>query len=67
MAYYRMIRYKGWNMEMTSKKCAEILIPHSIPPEYIIGAYVKNEEEKNNLHELGFDRQIEVNTEMFFR
>lgn len=55
------------NMDMTSKKCAEILIPHSIPPDYIIGAYVKNEEEKNSLQELGFDRQIEVNTEMFFR
>lgn len=49
-----------------SKKCAEVLIPDKFDTAYIIGAYVKNEHDKKELIDKGFDKEITVNIEMFF-
>jgi hypothetical protein len=64
---------KYWNDENPSVKAwavstkqAEILIPNRVPVEYIIGAYVKNENDRNILQESCSDLHIEVNKEMFF-
>ena len=71
---YQAIYAQDWTdvneyayFEKKSTKNAEVLIPRRIPENFIIGAYVKNEDGKNTLQELGFDRQIEVYAEMFFR
>ncbi len=50
-----------------SIKCAEVLVPNSIPPEYILGAYVATEQAKQQLLQRGFDKQIEINADKFFR
>ena len=49
-----------------SKKCAEVLVPNKIDPSYIIGAYVKNKQDKEELIDKGFDKEIIVSKEMFF-
>ncbi len=51
--------------EKKSKKCAEILVPDSIPYEYVIGAYVKSKEDKYRLQAIGFDKELIVNKEIF--
>lgn len=48
-------------------KCAEILIPYSVPYEYVVGAYVANHDAKNALQNAGFDRRIAVNAGVFYR
>jgi hypothetical protein len=50
-----------------SQKCAEVLIPHSIPPKYIIGAYVVSETVKQKLTATGFSHNIKINSDIFFR
>lgn len=64
---------KYWNndddiiyFDNKSKKCAEILVPYKIDSTYIIGAYVKNEQDKEELIDKGFAKEIIVNQEMFF-
>jgi hypothetical protein len=49
-----------------SAKCAEVLIPHVVPPEYITGAYISNEPARTLLASKGFSRPIRVNTDVFF-
>ena len=53
--------------EKKAIKCAEILVPHKVSPEYIIGAYVVSEECKNKLKDYGFDKRIVVNPQVFYR
>ena len=48
-------------------KCAEVLIPNSIPYEYIKGAYVVSEDVKNKMIDLGFDKKIVVESKVFYR
>ena len=48
-------------------KCAEILIPDSIPYPYIIGASVLNETSKIKLLQKGFDKNIIIKPSTFFR
>lgn len=48
-------------------KCAEVLIPYCVPPEYIIGAYVVSEDVKKQLMAAGFDRRIVVSPKVFYR
>lgn len=48
-------------------KCAEILVPECIPYDYIIGAYVVSEEAESKLESLGFDKQIVIKPEVFYR
>lgn len=48
-------------------KCAEILVPHKVEPDFIKGAYVVNEAAKTKLLKTGFSLPIVVKSNMFFR
>ncbi|NQU39987.1 MAG: DUF4433 domain-containing protein [Lentisphaerae bacterium] len=50
----------------SSAKCAEILIPHRIPPHSLLGAYVLNEEARSQLTGFGFTLPIEIDADLFF-
>lgn len=50
----------------SSAKCAEALIPKSIPPNYLLGAYVVNDDARTQLASLGFALPIDVNADLFF-
>lgn len=50
----------------SSAKCAEALIPHRIPPQYLQGAYVHNETVHQNLIALGFNLPIVCKPDLFF-
>lgn len=52
--------------QKSSAKCAEILVPYQVNPEYIKGAYVVNEKAKANLIKEGFLLPIVVESNMFF-
>lgn len=52
--------------DIKQKKNAEILVPRRIDASYIIGAYVKNEEDKEEVIDKGFNKEIIVSKEMFF-
>lgn len=47
-------------------KCAEVLIPSKISPEYIVGAYVSGERGLKNLAAKGFELPITIDAHMFF-
>ncbi|MDK2951465.1 MAG: hypothetical protein PWQ77_1130 [Kosmotogales bacterium] len=49
-----------------SIKCAEVLVPNSIPYEYVESAIVFDEGVKNKLSEKEFDKEIFVNADLFF-
>ena len=49
-----------------SIKCAEVLIPYSIPFDFIICAAVHNESTKQKLEATGFKKKIFVNPQFFF-
>jgi hypothetical protein len=49
-----------------SQKCAEFLVPHRIPPEYIVGAYTVNEPAKEALQGIGFSLPIGIEPDLFF-
>jgi len=44
-------------------KCAEVLIPKAIPPEYITGACVNGEAARKRLEETGFNKPIHIDTD----
>ena len=48
-------------------KCAEILIPHHIPYEYVVGACVVSSAAEETLKNSGFDRKIIVKPSIFYR
>lgn len=48
------------------KKCAEVLVPNCIPPNYLLGAYVLNEAVRDELAALGFSLPIEIDRNLFF-
>ena len=50
----------------SSAKCSEALIPESIPPEYLLGAYVLNDAGCAELETLGFTLPIKVDADLFF-
>jgi hypothetical protein len=50
-----------------SQKCAEVLIPHKISPDYITGAYVVNQKAQTLLQNSGFTHPIQINAHLFFR
>lgn len=54
-----------WNHKKI--KCAEVLVPTSVSPKYIKSAYVVNAATKKVLQETGFNLDIEVEPDMFFR
>ena len=48
-------------------KCAEVLIPAQIPYDYIVGAYVLNEDVEQQLIEMGFHKKIIIDPDVFYR
>lgn len=50
----------------SSAKCAEALIPHQIPPTFLLGAYVVSESAKASLISLGFQLPIQIDADLFF-
>lgn len=50
-----------------SVKCAEVLVPDSVDPAYIMGAYVSNAETLRSLAQQAPGLQVAVNAHLFFR
>lgn len=48
-------------------KCAEVLIPDKVTPDYIIGAYVSCEEVMNKFLSLNTNISVSINSHLFFR
>lgn len=48
-------------------KCAEVLVPDQIPPEYILGAYVSCEEAKVTFEKTGANIPVTINAHLFFQ
>lgn len=48
-------------------KCAEILVPDCVPYDYVLGAYVLNNESEQKLLDLGFDKKVKIDRAIFFR
>lgn len=53
-------------LKKKSIKCAELLVPYTINPDYIIAAAVKNDNDKNRLIRMGFNKRIYVDKHLFF-
>lgn len=51
----------------SAQKCAEVLVPDRVPPEYIFGAYVSNQQSKEALERLAPNLPVVVNANMFFQ
>ena len=49
-----------------STKCAEVLVPHQVSEQFIVGAYVLNAAVEANLRAVGFNRPIIINPNFFF-
>lgn len=50
-----------------SVKCAEVLVPDSVDPAYIMGAYVSNAETLRSLAEQAPGLQVAIHAHLFFR
>lgn len=50
-----------------SRKCAEVLVPHVVPPNMITSAYVADNSALVKLQQMGFALPIDVNPDFFFR
>ena len=48
-------------------KCAELLSPECVEPEFVVGAYVASETARERLNQTGFPKWITVNPWLFFR
>ena len=46
--------------------CAEFLVPDSLPPELITGAYVASAAAKRSLLDTGFALPVIIDKELFF-
>lgn len=53
-------------MRKKSIKCAEVLVPYSIPYEYVVCAAVVNSVATDKLMNVGFDKPIEIEPRVFF-
>ncbi len=69
---FDMIYSRDWRdanqfryFEKKSRKCAELLVPHQIPPDFITGALVANETAKAALAETSFGLTISVDPGTF--
>lgn len=49
-----------------SIKCAEVLVPHRVPTEWITGAYVLDAATESKLRQTGFTQTITLNRNLFF-
>ncbi len=69
------IYIKNWNHRdenikkiLKKKTCAEVLVPHQIPSEAILGAYVGSDAAEKALIAIGFDpKKVKPNPRIFFR
>ena len=50
-----------------SRKCAEVLVPRRVPPSYLIGAYVVDDQARRALTNHGFSLSIRIDSQLFFR
>jgi hypothetical protein len=50
-----------------SRKCAEVLVPHVVEPQFLSGAYVIDDAAATRLRAAGFQLQVVVNPVLFFR
>ncbi len=53
-------------MKHKSIKCAEVLIPDKIEPEYVLGAYVASDVALAAFHKLGTVLTVELKSDIFF-
>jgi hypothetical protein len=49
-----------------ARKCAEVLVPQQVDPQFLTGAHVLNNEAAMRLRSLGFTLAIKVNPGLFF-
>ena len=52
--------------ERSRRKCAEVLVPERVAPEFIEGAYVSSDDSLANLRAVTGDLQMDVNPHLFF-
>jgi hypothetical protein len=52
---------------MKVAKCAEVLVPDRVGPEYIQHAYVASDEMKNQMDALNTGLDVRVDGHLFFR
>jgi hypothetical protein len=50
-----------------SRKCAEVLVPHSVGTNLLVGAYVVDQAARTRLTQLGFPLPVVVDPVFFFR
>lgn len=50
-----------------SRKCAEVLVPHCIEPRLLIGAYVPDMPARDRVLSAGFQLEVNINPDFFFR
>lgn len=50
-----------------SRKCAEVLVPGCVPPLFLMGAYMVDEDAAERLRGLGFALAITLDRSLFFR
>lgn len=63
-------RHPGDDMEYfnhRSIKCAEILVPNRVPPDYVVGAYVSCMQSREELAKIAPNLQITIDPHLFFR
>lgn len=63
-------RHPGDELEFyrhRSIKCAEVLVPHRIPPTYIIGAYVSCIQSQRALLAVALDLRVTIDPHFFFQ
>jgi hypothetical protein len=51
----------------SAQKCAEVLVPNSVPPQYLAGAYVVDAAARQRLEQTGFALPISIEPVLFFR
>lgn len=56
---------RGWKHK--SRKCAEVLVPHKVLPNMLLGAYVVDEAARARLNQTGFTLTVIVDADFFFR
>ena len=57
-------RIQFWRNQ--TAKCAEVLVPDTVPPQFIVGAYVSCAEAGRNLGALKLGLPVTINPKMFF-
>jgi len=77
LLHYEAIYAMDWNRQHANdpyayrvhkaRKCAEVLVPHVVETNYLVGAYVVDPATSLKLSSLGFDRPVTIDSGMFFR